>query len=219
MRIIRFICFPALLLCAQAVLTACDGDPSGPEGVPSDELVFLRAAEDAPALLTDSVSFWAVAGDTREIRIPYAADGPYAGDECLRFKIPGNGLLRHPDGRPVERGDSVFITIRVVDPALFSFEFSPAGLQFDPDHPAELRVSFKWADRDYDGDGNEGDDDDERIERTFGMWRQETPASDWERIGTVRDFDLEEARADLEGFTKYALAGGRSARTDGESSF
>ncbi len=34
------------------------------------------------------------------------------------------------------------------------------------------------------------------------------PGQDWERIGSVRLHDLDEVRAEITGFTRYALAGG-----------
>lgn len=202
---VRALAAPLLAL----ALASCGGGggPTGP--VPTEELIFLRNLPGAPPLERTEVSFWAVAGDNAEVEIRYAPtpDDP-DGDEWLEFKVPGNGLLRRPDGRAFARGDSVRITIRVVDPEVFNFEFEPAGLVFDPDHPAELEVSFRYADPDYDGDGDE-DEDDEEVDRTFGFWRQEAPGSPWRSIGTVRIDDLEEAEAEIERFSRYALAGGR----------
>jgi len=192
------------LLCAGA-LASCDGSPSGPSQLPESELVFVRAADGAPPLATRQVQVWAKSGEGRRIEIPYARVGEYGGDKCLEFTIPGDGLLTRPDGTPFVRGDSVLITIRVVDPNTFNFEFSPSGLRFNAKHPAELRISYKWADPDLNGDGSV-DDDDGRL--GFDIWKQETPASRWEKIGTSRDSDVEELRANVTGFTKYAMAGG-----------
>ncbi|MFL5384393.1 MAG: hypothetical protein ACJ8GN_17870 [Longimicrobiaceae bacterium] len=194
-------------LLAAAVLYAClpgCDNPAEPKQVPGNELTFIRAADDAPPLAANQVQVWAKAGDGRRVAIPYAKVGEYGGDDCLEFKIPGDALYRRPDGTLFQKGDSVLITITVVDPELFNFRFEPAGLQFRADKPAELRISYKWADRDFNGDGEE-DNDDARF--NFGIWKQETDASDWIRIGTVKDADLEELRADIRGFTKYAMAG------------
>jgi len=201
MRIRRTPALLAALFCA--LLPGCD-NPSEPKQVPTDELTFIRAAEDAPPLATDRVQVWAKKGDGRRTAIPYAQVGEYGGDDCLEFRIPGDALWKRPDGTLFQEGDSVLITITVVDPDRFDFRFEPAGLQFRSDKPAELRISYKWADRDFNGDGEE-DDDDERF--NFGIWKQETDVSDWFRIGTVKDADLEELRADIRGFTRYAIAG------------
>jgi hypothetical protein len=190
-------------LLAAALSGGCDRTPTG---VPGERLVFIRTAADAPALEAGEVSFWAVKGESREVEIRYVPlPGASTGERCLRFRVHGDALLRRPDGSAIRTGDSVRITIRVVDYYQFHFEFSPAGLRFDPRRPAELRVSYKFADRDFNGDGVV-DGRDEDFE--FGFWRQESPGLPWTRTGSVRVHDLEEVRADLNGFTRYALAGG-----------
>jgi hypothetical protein len=187
-------------LCAWAA-ASCD-NPAAPKQLPGSELVFVRAADNAPPLDSLQVHVWAKAGENRQAQIRYV--GNYGGDVCLEFKIPGDGLWKRPDGTVVAKGDSVLVTITVVDPKLFNFRFEPAGLQFRSDHPAELRISYKWADRDFNGDGVV-DDRDKHF--GFGIWRQETDASDWIQTGTVKDADLEELRAEIRGFTRYAVAG------------
>jgi hypothetical protein len=193
------------LLLGCATLASCDGSPSGPAELPESQLAFVRAAADAPPLETGEVQFWAKAGDGRRAEIKYVKVGEYGGDKCLEFDIPGDALLSRPDGTPFAKGDSVLITIRVVDPAAFKFEFSPAGLHFDAKHPAELRISYKWADPDLNGDGRVDDRD---RSFGFGIWRQESDGGSWFRVGTSRDRDLQELRADITGFTKFAMAGG-----------
>lgn len=194
MRIDRLI--PLLLLLAACERGASD---SRRPMVREDELVFIRPAANSPPLVSTDTSFWAVAGDNREIRIPYVN-----GVAFLEFKVPGNALLRRPDGAAFRRGDSVRITVRLADPGRFSFEFQPAGLRFDRDHPAELRVRYRYADPDFNGDGRV-DDEDRRFD--FGLWRQEASGQPWAGLVTIRDADLEEVRATLEGFTKFAVAG------------
>ena len=192
---------------AAPVLAAC-GDPSGSDGegpVPNSELAFLEERPDAPALADDVVSFWAVKGEDAEVRIDYVN-----GRECLRFRVDDETLLRRPNGTPFEEGDSVLITIRAIDVTRFQFEFQPAGLRFDPGEPAELRINYEYADPDYDDDGDVDADDQELI---IGMYRRETASQPWFRVGTAEvDEDLDRVRADLDGFTQYALAGGRRER-------
>ena len=170
-----------------------------PRQVPENRLIFIRQAENAPALAAREATFWAKAGENAEVRIRYVN-----GDNALEFKIPGNGLLRRPDGTAFQRGDSVQITIRLLDPSRFNFEFQPAGLRFDPDHPAELRMRYQYANPDLNGDGRV-DSADDRFR--FGIWRQEADGRPWEPIGTARDATLREVRAELRGFNKYAMAG------------
>ena len=191
----------SLTVLAGLLLGACDGGSTGSAGprVGEDELVFIRSAATAPPLVTTDTSFWVTAGDGRDIRIPYVNGAP-----CLEFRVPGNALLRRPDGTAFRRGDSVRITVRLADAGRFSFEFQPAGLRFDPDHPAELRIRYSYADPDFNGDGRV-DAADQRFD--FGLWRQEAAGQPWAGLVTVRDTDLQEVRATLEGFTKFAVAG------------
>jgi hypothetical protein len=187
-----------LLALLPAALAACE-DPSGDNGAVSGrDLVFLRPAPDAPPLAFTEVSFVAVAGEDEEIRIDYAN-----GDECLRFRLDDDALTRRPNGTAMNEGDTITIRIRVVDNGYFNFEFQPAGLQFA--EPAELRVNYQFAHPDLNGDG-EVNDDDEDFE--FGWWRQEMPGQKWEPVGSVRVRNLTEVRAEIDGFTRYALAGG-----------
>ncbi|HEX6373189.1 MAG TPA: hypothetical protein VF006_29970 [Longimicrobium sp.] len=179
-----------------AAVAACEDPSRGP--VAGEDLVFLRPAADAPALAVNQISFVAVAGEDYDIRIPYEN-----GDECLRFRLDDDALTRRPGGARMYPGDTITITIRVVDNGYFNFEFQPAGLRFA--EPAELRVNYQFAHPDFNGDG-EVDDDDEDFE--FGWWRQEMPGQRWEQIASARLHDLTEVRAEIDGFTRYALAGG-----------
>lgn len=190
----------ALLLALSAALAACDNPSGDDDFVPGEELVFLRAAANAPALRTTDTSFVAVAGEDYDIRIDYVN-----GAEGLRFRLDDESLWRRPNGTAFREGDTVTIRIRQVDAGGFNFEFQPAGLRFSPDEPAELRIDYGFANPDFNGDGAvDGDDDDFE----FGWWRQEQPGQPWQRIGSARVHDLTEVRADLTGFTRYALAGG-----------
>ena len=44
------------------------------------------------------------------------------------------------------------------------------------------------------------------MESTMAIWRQETPSDPFVQIGSAVLKDLEEAEADLFGFSRYALA-------------
>lgn len=203
-----------LALLAAPALSGCDDNLLPEEGVgdrlAEDQLYFARADEDAPPLDKLEVSFWAKPGQTRSAAIRYVGIPVGKYQLCMEFLVPAGSLLRHPDGRAVQPGDSVRITVRAVDPDAFRFEFSPAGLRFDPANPARLRVTTWWNDRDYNGDGRR-DKADERIEESLAIWRQEAVGQPWERTATVRDDELHELRAAVPGFTRYAVASNRGA--------
>ncbi len=119
--------------------------------------------------------------------------------------MDADALLSYPDGTPFAEDDSVLITVRVVDPARLLFEFEPAGLAFNPSRPAELKIHYDKADDDLDEDGDI-DVEDETLELTLGIWRQENDGDLFERLGSLLIDDLEEIDAELEGFSRYALA-------------
>lgn len=188
-----------------SLIAACS-DPAGPDEVDESSLTFLRFDAAALPLVTFEGSFWAVAGRNTELVLRYQPEsGQHEGERFLEFKVPGNGLLRRPDGRAFANGDSVQIQVVVDNSGRFLFHFEPAGLQFDPDHPAELRVEYRRADPDLNGDGRV-DSEDESFELRLDIWKQERPGLPWNRLGTVRFKDNDEVRAQITGFTGFAVA-------------
>jgi hypothetical protein len=203
----------ALALGLALAGAACDDDPSGPDGgrdrVPESQLVFLRQAADAPALATYELEFVATAGQSTDVDIRYVPQaGEDSGEQFLRFRLENTSLFRYPADHPTHPGalfapgDTVHIRITVDDSTLFRATFAPAGLEFNPVVPAELEFHYPEADRDYDEDGLE----DPELETEIDLWRQETAGEDWERVGDVKDFDLEEIQARLLKFSRYGLA-------------
>ncbi len=200
-----------LLVLPLALTLACS-DSGGPgdddDNVkPPSELTILRLSENSPPLLNPVASFWAVRGENREVEIRFVDDEnpTQPGEEYLELEVDAEALLAYPDGTFFVDGDSVFITVRVVDPDRLLFEFEPAGLTFSPDRPAELKIHYDHADDDLDDDGDvDGADDD--LELTIAIWRQENEGDPFERLGSLLIDDLEEIDAELEGFSRYALA-------------
>ena len=180
-----------------------DGDDIRP---PSD-LTILRLSDASPPLFNPVESFYAVRGQNREVRIFFEDDERpgEAGEEYLRFSVDNETLLAYPDGTPFVEDDSVLITVRVVDPARLLFEFEPAGLSFDPTRPAELKIHYNHADDDLDEDGDV-DIDDEALELTLSIWRQESDGDPFVRLGSLLLDTVEEIDAELNGFSRYALA-------------
>lgn len=200
------------LLALPLALTLACSDSGGPDDgddtiKPPSDLTILRLAENSPALFNPEVSFYAVRGENREAEISFVDDErpDEPGERYLELRVDAEALAARPDGSPVADGDSVLITIRVVDPAQLLFEFEPAGLTFNPSRPAELRIHYDHADDDLDEDGDV-DLDDASLELTLGIWRQENDGDPFERLGSLLIDDLEEAEAELQGFSRYALA-------------
>jgi hypothetical protein len=189
----------------------CDGgDDGGGNGGddterPPEELNILRIAEGAPPLESSVLQFWAVRGESREGKLYFQNQQGERGNEYLSLKFESNTLVALPDGSPIAAGDSVLITVTVVDPARILFDFAPSGLRFNAGDPAELRIKYDEADRDFDDDGDEDAADDD-IERQLSIWRQASPGEPFVRIGSAVVEDLEEIEADLTGFSRYAIA-------------
>lgn len=182
-------------------------DSTGPE--PSrveTELQFVRFRA-TPPVETLQASFWAKRGQGRELEIRYLPDKPGEdGEEFLEFRVPGDGLLRRPDGTLFGPGDSIRITVTLSADGRFLFDFQPSGLQFDPEHPARLKVTYRQIEDDLDGDGDV-DGDDEDLEARLRVWKQERPGERWFPVGTLRIEDFDEIEGEITSFTGFCIAG------------
>jgi len=185
------------------VLLGC-ADNAGPGGVPDAELHIVQQDSVTPPLVSSQATFWAKVGDGREVRLFYQVT-PADSDEFLRFEVPGDGLLRKPDGTLFQTGDSIRITVTVLDPKRFSFQFEPSGLVFNPDHPARLKVRYFGCDHDFDGDGDL-DSTDAAIEHELDLWMREGSGAPWFRMGAVKFEELDELDANIPSFTEHAVA-------------
>lgn len=198
--------FPLRVLVLCAAIGGCELIVEPSSSVQDSELEFVRVAADAPPLSATSVSFWAVRGQERTAQLTYELSPIYGTNgKCLVFRVPADALLRHPDGRLVADGDSVLITIELVDPTRFQFRFHPSGLQFNPARPADLEVRYRWADPDYNRDGVV-DDADTREAQRIRFWHQAVLGGRWKPIPTNLTADGFDARAEVLRFSQYALA-------------
>jgi len=195
-----------LLLTLSALLLLGCADNTGPATRDDDQLNIVRQSATAPALLVTRDSFYAKVGAGREKRIYYADVVPGdSGEEFLRFEVPGDGLLRHPDGHLFAPGDSILITITIVDATRFLFTFEPSGLLFNPNDPARLKVRYVNSDKDFNDDGVENEVD-SVIESELDLWHRQTATSPWFKNGSVKFEELDELSANIRSFSQYALA-------------
>lgn len=186
----------ALLSGACRELTA----PLEDRAVDESELTVVRVDPAAPPLVAQEVTFWAVQGETRQVQISYESS-EYGNGKCLLFRVPADAVMLG-----VAPGDSVQVTIRVIDEDEFRFEFLPGDLRFDPEHPAEVEIRYRWADPDFDRDGDV-DPRDLLLSETFGLWEKVGTTSTWRRVASAeRRRDSFEIVGPVLGFTQYALA-------------
>lgn len=194
---------PALAALASGV--GCN-DSTGPEQRQSSELHFLRLAPGAPAVLDVRASFWAKRGEDRELRMRYVPlAGTSEGEEFLRFTVSADALEARPDGSTIAVGDSVLISVTVVNLQELIFEFQPSGLRFSAATPARLKIMYSHADDDLDADGDV-DADDDALRARIAMWKRESPALPWVRLADLLHLETDEVEADIRGFTGFALA-------------
>jgi len=196
----------ALVLAATLVATACsDSTTPGDTTRPPDELNVARLAPTSPPLVSAEQSFYAKKGEDRELRIFFQDVAGGEGEEFLRLRVREQSLLARPDGTPFVAGDSVLITVRIVDAEKILFEAEPSGLAFDPTEPAELKIHYSHADHDFNQDGTT-DATDDQIKSQLAIWRQESLSDPFIRLGSVNVEGLEEINADILGFSRFAIA-------------
>ena len=186
---------------------ACnDGTAPAPVSRSADQLHFVRPAPSAASLPDTAVSFWAKRGEDRELRLYYnAQSGSGTGEEFLRFTVPAAALAQRPDGSAIAVGDSVLISVRVIDPSRLIVDFQPSGLRFSTGSPAHVRFELAETDSDLNGDGVV-DSEDDSLKTQLSFWRQEAPGQPWFKVASAVFTDLDEVDADVFGFTGYALA-------------
>lgn len=180
--------------------------PSAAASVPESDLHFLTPAAGAPPLAATSVSFWAVRGQDREGSLWYnRRPGAPDSTRLVRLRVDKRSLVTAPDGTPLALGDSLLITLTLVDPARLIVEYQPAGLVFAPRRPASVTYWYLEADHDFNGDGVV-DARDRALERTFGIWGQELPGDPWTSIPVIRQPLTDQIEGSVPGFTRYAVA-------------
>ncbi len=197
---------------AAALLIGCSSstDSGGSTTRPPSELNFLQLAPTAPALCSNSVTFDATKGVDVEASLQFPEPGEPADcsggtEDFARLRIDKETLLELPDGTPLNDGDVVTITMTWVGGDSIMVQLEPTGLKFNPAKPAELKVEYSEASDDLNHNGTV-DSEDAAIEQELGLWRQATLADPFVLIGSIKLEDVNEFEADLNGFSRYAIA-------------
>lgn len=191
-----------------AVLIALAGlacDSTGPDVRPEGDLTIISRAATSPPLEASVLEMYAVRGQAREGAIFFQNEVGGRGEEFLRLKFEDDALLTDENGLPVAPGDSVRITVTVLDESLILFDFQPSGIVFNPLEMPHLEIRYAEAEGDFDDDGD-SDAEDAEIEGRLAIWRQETLTSPFIRLGSFTFEELDEIEAELPGFTRYAIA-------------
>lgn len=184
--------------------TAPHRDPLTSQGTTPP--VFLSLATGAPPLVAATASFYAVRGEDREVILWYGAAADSAdSSKVVRLRVPKRSLCSRTDGSPIAQGDSLLITLTIIDAARQVVQFEPAGLTFCPGRPARLTMWYHEADHDFDGDGDI-DAEDLAFEGGLRIWRQASATAPWVAQASTLDVVDDELESDLTGFSNYVVA-------------
>lgn len=147
------------------------------------------------------VSFWAVRGESRSVRINYSSSIDSEIHPFLDLTttdpqiVPGVGELA--------MGDSVLITV-TVDTAKIGVTLEPSGLQFG--EPAQMQIWYGGAGGDLNGDGV-ADSSDTAIEaKLLGLWYREDNNEAWTKLGASQSLDDKSFTYALPHFCEYMVA-------------
>ena len=180
--------------------------PSACLTLPESSLTFLRPAVGAPPLARRQVSFWAVNGQSREGVILYQKrPGQPAASKLVRLKVDKRSLMNRPDGTSIAPGDSILITMSVVDTLTLNVDFQPQGLLFAPSRPARITFWYLEADHDFNFDGVV-DASDVALESSFEVWGQELPGDPWSNLVSLPRPGRDQVEARVPGVTRYAVS-------------
>jgi hypothetical protein len=200
-----------LAACAPDHLTSVGGrglDPVAPSASESSlpEPHFVQAAADAPTVANPVVQFWAKKGVDQTATMYYHRDhGGRDSIPLFSLRVRAKSLLRRPDGSAIADGDSVLITLTLVDAQRLIVDCQPSGLVFASNAPARLKMSYAHADDDLNGDGTVNAVDSALV-RTLMIWRQESPTAPWLLVPSNNSTGTDFIEADIGGFTGYAIA-------------
>ena len=199
---------PLLILSLASLLVVGGCSSDGPlEHQIRQDLHFLNSAPDAPPLGLQTISFDAVQGQDTEVfmwyhRRPERADS----SKLLRFRIRDRAQIILPNGTPLTAGQSVHITITVIDPVRLIVDLQPTGLRFTgDDEPARLNLWYIEQDHDFNDDGVINSTD-ASIESTLAIFRRENALAPWVRLTSRVVAETDEIEAVLSGFSNYVIA-------------
>jgi hypothetical protein len=167
---------------------------------------FLEPAPDAPSIANPLIVFTATRGRDTTVQMRYqrSRHGGGGDDVFAEFRVDARSLAFRPDGHPIADGESIQITMRLVDAVHGIIDFQPSGLQFSARDPARLEISYAHANPDVNGDGVV-DGRDAALRRGLRVICRETPTSPWTPVPSVNDSGNDVIDAVVRGFSGYAI--------------
>ena len=193
-----------ITLVALLALASCKDDSIGPGD--DSNLTFLSPDPSAPPLGAQTITFDAVQGQDTEVFMWYRKRPDRTdSSKVLRLRIKDDAQIVRPNGTPLLPGQSVAITITIVDPVRLIADFQPAGLRFLGSEVADLTMWYDERDHDFNDDGVI-DAADAAIEPTLAIFRRERVTAPWVRLTSDVVIETDEVEAEISGFTNYVIA-------------
>lgn len=148
-----------------------------------------------------TVSFWAVRGESRSIRINYSST--IDSDIHPFLELTTTDPVFAPEIGEIAMGDSVLITV-TVDTSKIGVKFEPTGLQFGT--TSQLKIYYGGASGDLNGDGVANNDDAQIETQLLGLWYREYTNDDWSPVSASQSVEEKSFTYALPHFCEYAVA-------------
>lgn len=148
-----------------------------------------------------TVSFWAVRGETRSIRINYSST--IDSDVHPFLELTTTDPTFAPEIGDLAVGDSVLITV-TVDTSKIGVRFEPTGLQFGT--TSQLKIWYGGANGDLNGDGSADTTDAQLEQQLLGLWYREYSNEEWSEVSATQNADDKSFLYALPHFCEYAVA-------------
>lgn len=148
-----------------------------------------------------TVSFWAVRGESRSIRINYSST--IDNDSHPFLELTTTDPVFAPEIGEIAMGDSVLITVSV-DTSKIGVKFEPTGLQFGT--ASQLKIYYGGASGDLNGDGVADEADAQLEQQMLGLWYREYNNDDWSQVPASQATGEKSFTYALPHFCEYAVA-------------
>jgi hypothetical protein len=148
-----------------------------------------------------SVSFWAVRGQSRSVRINYSST--IDNDTHPFLELTATDPTFAPEIGDIAMGDSVLITI-TVDTSKIGVKLEPTGLQFGT--ASDLKIWYGGANGDLNGDGIADATDEQLSQTLLGLMYREYSDEAWTQVPASQSSADRSFTYALPHFCEYAVA-------------